>query len=287
MGGMRMRAVAVLTTLAACDLVFKVNVPAAGDGGGGDMGQGADMLDMGGVPDFDGDTIPDATDNCPLDRNGPNDLDNQADFDGDGVGDDCDPDKDHGREHLVAFDPLNVESASWGFAGTWTVAPGGGFVQSDDTGFGLALFQTTFKNPFVELRLRDIAGADPGVAHHAGAFAITLGGGANPSDGVACVVTLDRGNGDELLVFRRVNNGDSPTSAAVGGSGDIELRFSSVLFDHNVPANPLGPQCDMIRPDADGTLGFGLQAPVTAQIGLWTDHASATFLGVMIVELDL
>jgi len=279
--------VMVVALLGGCDLVFKVNVPAAGDGGGSDMGQGGDTTgDMGGVADFDGDTIPDATDNCPLDRNGPNDLDNQADFDGDGVGDDCDPDKDHPREHLAVFDPLNVMSASWGFAGVWSVAPNGGFVQSDETSFGLALHETMFKNPFIELKLRDIGGADAGVAHHAGAFAITRGGSANPSDGVACVVTLDRGQGDELLLFRRVANGDSPTSAAVGGSGDIELRFSSVEFDHLVPANPLGPHCDMIRNDANGMLGFGLQQPVTAQIGLWTDHASATFLGVMIVEVD-
>src|ERR1043165_3103026 len=206
----------VVALLGGCDLVFKVNVPAAGDGGGGrDMGQGVDMDTGGGVPDFDGDGIPDATDNCPLDPNGPNDLDNQADFDNDGVGDDCDPDKDHAREHLAVFDPLNVESASGGFAGSWSVAPGGGFVQSDASGFGLALHETTFKNPFIELKLRDIGGADSGIAHHAGAFAITLGGSANPSDGVACVVTLDRGSGDELLLFRRVNNGDSPTSKAI------------------------------------------------------------------------
>src|SRR5215510_4816192 len=127
---MRSLAMVVVALLGGCDLIFKINLPAAGDGGGGsDAGQGGDMIDMGGVGDFDGDTIPDATDNCPLDRNGPNDLDNQADFDGDGVGDDCDPDKDHAREHLAVFDPLNVMSASWGFAGIWSVAPGGGFVQ--------------------------------------------------------------------------------------------------------------------------------------------------------------
>lgn len=279
---MRSHAVGVLALLAGCDLVFKVNVPAADSGGGADV-----PGDIAGMPDFDGDTIPDATDNCPLDRNGPLDLDDQADGDGDGVGDDCDPDKDHGRERLVAFDPLAVQSASWGFAGSWSVAPTGGFRQSDDSGFALALFQTRVNNPFVEVRFRDVAGTGTAVAHRAGAFAITLGGGgANPSDGVACVVTLDRGSGDELVLFRRVNNGDSDSSLAVGGSGEIELRFSSVLFDHNAPANPLGPQCELIRADAQGMVEFGLQTPVSAQIGLWTDHASATFLGVMILEVD-
>jgi len=280
---MRSLAVGVLVLLGACDLVFKVNVRAGVDGGGG-----ADVpADIAGMGDFDGDTIADAIDNCPLDRNGPFDLDDQADFDNDGVGDDCDPDKDHGREHLIAFDPLLVQSNAWGFAGTWSVAPNGGYQQTDDSGFGLALFQTTVKNPFVEVRFRDIAGTGTAVAHRAGAFAITLGGGgANPSDGIACVVTLDRGSGDELTLFRRVNNGDSPANAAVGGSGEIELRFSSVVFDHNVPASPLGPACTVIRPDAMDTLAFGLQQPVSAQIGLWTDHASATFLGVMILDLD-
>jgi hypothetical protein len=279
---MRSLAVGVLALLGACDLVFKVNVPAAADGRGG-----VDVpAELAGVADFDGDMIPDTIDNCPLDRNGPTDLDNQADFDGDGVGDDCDPDKDHGREHLVAFDPLSVQSSSWGFAGSWSVAPTGGFVQSDDSGFALALFQTTVRNPFVEVQLRDLAGTGTAVAHRAGAFVVTLGGGANPSDGVACVVALDTGNGDELVLFRRVSGGDSPDTTPLAGGGDVELRFSSVLFDHNVPANPLGPQCISIVADTTTLLGFGLQQPVSGQIGLWTDHASATFLGVMILDLD-
>ena len=42
------------------------------------------------VVDSDGDTIPNATDNCPTTANS-----NQADFDNDSLGDVCDPDDDN------------------------------------------------------------------------------------------------------------------------------------------------------------------------------------------------
>ena len=46
----------------------------------------------GSVSDVDGDTVPDVFDNCPNDPNGPNELSNQVDTDGDGFGNACDCD---------------------------------------------------------------------------------------------------------------------------------------------------------------------------------------------------
>jgi hypothetical protein len=286
---MVLRTVAVLLTLTGCDYVFKVTVR-PGDGGAIDDAPLVDSIfdncrDPSLRKDADGDGVADGCDNCPLTANGPSNLDNQTDQDGDGVGDLCDPDPTHGREKLVAFDPLTVLSADWAREGTWTVAAGGGYQQSDASGFALALFQVPYQNPFVQVKLRDVSGngTDP---PRAGVFVVVGGAAANPSDGIACVLSADGfPGGDDLVLFRRVNNGDQIATDTFDATGDSELRLSSSLFDYNTPANPTAPECTLLRPGPFPPISFGAQAAVTGRVGLWTDHARATFLGVMIVEL--
>jgi len=288
---MRILGVVVLLSLSACDLVFKVNVSGADGGGPGDDAARGDTgvtgcRDDSQLGDFDGDMVRDGCDNCPIDPNGPNNLDNQTDSDGDGVGDLCDPDPTHGRETLVAFDPLDALNQDWVFDGDWTLAAGGGYQQNDPAIFALALNRTAYKNPYVQLRFRDVAGLGTDL-HSAGAFVVTKPGTADPSDGIACIVQRDALAGDKFVLFRRVNNGDQPATKMLIGSGDFNMQFSSTLYDLGVPPGPTGPQCQLTRDDTLDLLGFGVQASVFGQVGLWTDHASATFLAIMILELDL
>lgn len=46
----------------------------------------------GAIAGTDGDGVPDGVDNCPFTPNGPGELSNQVDTDGDGIGNACDPD---------------------------------------------------------------------------------------------------------------------------------------------------------------------------------------------------
>jgi hypothetical protein len=286
---MVLRAVAVLLLLAGCDYVFKVTVR-PGDGGATDDAPLVDSIfdncrDPSLRKDFDGDGVADGCDNCPLTANGPTNLDNQTDQDGDGVGDLCDPDPTHGREKLVAFDPLTELSAAWVRDGAWTLAAGGGYQQSDASGFALALFQVPYQNPFVQVKFRDVSGNGTDTPR-AGVFVVVGGAAVNPSDGVACVLSPDGfPGGDDLVLFRRVANGDQIDSDTFDATGDTELRLSSSEFDYNIPPNPTAPACTLLRPGPFPPLSFGAQAAVTGRVGLWTDHATATFLGVMIAEL--
>lgn len=60
------------------------------------------------VGDADGDTVPDAFDNCTNDDNGPNTVpaNNQTDLDGDGIGVRCDP--DYNQDNTVGVGDFNI-----------------------------------------------------------------------------------------------------------------------------------------------------------------------------------
>lgn len=68
----------------AVTVAATVNAPSGGNGDNGDDGDDGDGDGGGGVPDADGDGVPDVSDNCPNDANP-----DQADENGDGTGDAC------------------------------------------------------------------------------------------------------------------------------------------------------------------------------------------------------
>lgn len=75
-------------------------------------------------PDEDGDCITDADDNCPGQPNP-----EQADFDDDKVGDECDPNRQRSGDHIVAFygfDDVASSMTAWQDleANNWTFEPG-------------------------------------------------------------------------------------------------------------------------------------------------------------------
>ena len=108
----------VVTTLAACNLVFPLNDP-----GGSDGGLPSEDASPDAIPghDEDQDDNPDVSDNCP---NVPNK--DQLDSDRDDVGDACDPRPTIKGDRLAFFDPFT------GFDGNrWSVVAGDWVVETD------------------------------------------------------------------------------------------------------------------------------------------------------------
>jgi hypothetical protein len=139
------------------DYVAGDTAHADGDGGGGDAGDTAHADVEGGIPgvDDDGDGIPNTTDNCPGVPNP-----DQTDWDGDGLGDPCDPDPppetcgDQVVEFSRAMPNILVlldRSRSMAENDKWTQAVAAldsmALNLADDLRLGLAIFSGTAGGP--------------------------------------------------------------------------------------------------------------------------------------------
>ena len=95
----------------------------------------------GSIDDGDTDLIPDVFDNCVLTPNGPNDLKNQTDTDGDGIGDTCDC--DFLQDGFVLGDDISDLFANFNGTSTLHDNTGDGFVLGDDVSNCFARFNGT------------------------------------------------------------------------------------------------------------------------------------------------
>jgi hypothetical protein len=179
------RVIPVIAVLAAasCDAVF-----------------GLDSSNI--VHDEDGDGVDDRFDNCPADPNT-----DQADSDGDHVGDVCDPHPMQAGDAIAFFDAFPGDGSDGLIASGWQL-PGVGnwqhgndsYVESDNlegTAYLLELGQT-FQNATVEIHFRQTTAVTDG---QFGAYAIITGSGdasGNP-DGLHCNQVVASGS-DSLHV---------------------------------------------------------------------------------------
>jgi hypothetical protein len=95
----------------------------------------------GSVTDTDSDSIPDDYDNCDVEANGPAlGARNQADSDGDGLGNVCDA--DYTQDNVILGDDFGIIILNFGSANEWLDLTGDGVILGDDFGKLILLFGT-------------------------------------------------------------------------------------------------------------------------------------------------
>lgn len=234
--------------------------------------------------DEDGDGHYDGCDNCPLDPNPA-----QEDSDTDSVGDACDPDPSRSLQHLAFFDGFHVSSTSWDLiAATAWKFENDALVQTIAGTPELAHLQAgPWNAPVVEVVVSDIASAAND--YQVGAFAFPADGASEfPVDGVYCTVHTASGSDNIDIVRRIASVGTALAKVALPrGTPPLRMLFESSwtsfggfgLIYHD-------PRCAAAW---SGGTPVTTQGPNTVikpslQIGLWTNGATASFRGVLVID---
>lgn len=222
----------------------------------------------------DGDRFGDACDPCPPFA----DADPIVDADGDGVPDACDPFPTVAGETIALFEGFTAPTTGL-VVGSWTFAGGQAFAASsvdqlDDLVWpspgGSAETVMTHLTIDAELGAGHLRGT--GIIHELGTPATN---GSTSTDGVTCVLGLDTGEREELVIITNPDIGEVAADlrpAAPGVTSGLSSTRTGTAY---------ACTADPALPAVTGTASFPRANP---KLGLHTRSSAAHFDWVMIVR---
>ena len=216
----------------------------------------------------DGDAVGDVCDPCPP-------FDDNTDGDGDGVGDACDPNPTTPGDTLVAFEGFaGALPAAWTSAGVFHTNNGNGVLLADDTATSMVSMASP-NAAHVEIRAALLVDLITANAPNLGSINLIDRVQPNTDKGVACQLAgFSDGTHEELRIF------DASAAAVVSNAAhaistgmETELRLQRTGTSY---------ACHVTSPalDLDGVAAF---APASPRIGVRVRGAAARFHWVMVV----
>ena len=284
---MRVALSAVTLALAGCDYLFQLDpLPRPNDASTIDVAAGCFSTDDG---DEDLDLTPNGCDKCPLIS------DNQADSDGDGVGNACDANPTMPLEQIAFFHPMTkfnpVEWAAYGpHSSGWMDNENG--IQQADKGND-SLVQTylrvagrTFDQPMVHVMLLS-SGPDDDAGDRSAA-AVYVISGDDTSTGLPPGFLCGLEYPDALLptgaqAFAQIVG---KGTMRVSGDAPPALLTISTLVPGAAADVDIMPSCE-VAPDAGGSFTFTAAdklRPEQVTVGVWTMNTASTFIGMFVTE---
>jgi hypothetical protein len=225
----------------------------------------------------DGDALGDACDPCPPVAG----MNANSDSDGDGVGNACDPNPNIGGDRLLVFegfsDPTTI-TPGFTSLGSWSYVNGTAMVSAPQT---QAAWLKWSLNPVPARTTVRAAGAIANLFSTAGVpltgAGVLEGESASQGGGTVCVIGYETaGTPTRLLLARSTGGsfaGTGVTGVVLGQPQEFELARLGAGGGHRCTATPASPN----PATASITTGPG------AGTGLWAQAADAGFAWVMIV----
>ena len=196
-------------TLCACNAVFGLHDTQLKDAPNGAV-------------DYDGDGVPNGTDNCPALPNA-----DQRDTDNDGIGDVCDPRPTNPNDEVVDIELFDNANDSWAAMPTagWSFQPGAW--TSPDTLVGRLVHpMVVVDQPFIEIGI-DYVNVGPSMAGgYLDNVVVRLDDGAN--NGYCWLDETDHTNATSTMLVN-YNSGSQSTTVitpAFAATGSYELRYT-------------------------------------------------------------
>ena len=247
--------------------------------------------------DEDGDGIDDNFDNCPADANA-----NQADLDGDRVGDVCDPHPTLPIDRIRYFDSFRtLDTSKWLIGGGDWVAGADAVVQdfgSKGVGIGNATLLldlgVELVDPSIEVHIATIGedpmcGFDGTCAMECAGAELVTGGSAPEYDGRFCYAQPAMAQFWAYQVADMADGGSFGEITTLSGAADpirvVDQASVEQAGDSQSPSGP--PTCfawraDVTTPDTK-TLAAGNAIPM-GRVALYTYFATATFTSVTVFD---
>lgn len=218
--------------------------------------------------DEDGDQLGDACDPCPP-------FAINTDGDGDGVGDACDPNPAKPGDKLVAFEGFTSPlSAGWTHTGTFQQDGGAGTLLAGDSATAL-LTRTSPASPRIEVRASLAIELITASGLNLGSVNLIERMQPNTDKSIACQLSgLANGTQEELRIFDANASAvivDAPHAFAPGTALELRLRRNGTSYG-----------CRTTNPTTDVS-GIASFSPASPRIGLRVRGAVARFHWVMIV----